>query len=91
MSSIVPTIGRKVWYWSASTSCVNDDKQAFDATVIYVHNPTTVDLMVTNHAGTTYNVRSANLRDPGFFADCHSVPAPYATWMPFQVGQVNRI
>lgn len=88
MSSIKPTIGRKVYFWQSGLSCVKDDKQAFDATIIYVQNDTTVDVMFTNHYGTTSSAVGMQLRDPG--ANRHGDGENYVTWMPYQVGQAKQ-
>lgn len=89
MSSIAPSIGRKVWFFSGSTTGAQDPKQAFDATVIFVHNPTTVNLVATNHWGTSMSLASVQLRDPTPEDTHGKEPFGYATWMPYQVGQAG--
>lgn len=90
MSTITPSIGRKVWYWTTSDSPsegVLDATQAFDATVQFVDPKTSlVTLTVTTHEGNARVIRDVELLDPG--ASDHHGPGhdeAYATWMPYQV------
>lgn len=93
MPSIIPTIGRKVYFYdqmpegdhSGMARYSND--QPFDATVIYVWGPSCVSLRVTDHAGVTHVRTSVPLRDPGE-GDAHGKEYT-ATWMPYQVGQAK--
>ena len=87
MSTITPTIGRKVWLYTAAQS-PQDSKQAFDATVIFVHPSGLVNLYFVNHWGTAGSLSSVQLRDPQE-DDKHGVET-YATWMPYQVGQAKK-
>jgi len=94
MSSITPTIGRKVWYYEGKPPFAHDlpvgcnsDSQAFDATVIYVWGPSMVNLLVVRHDGAQYVETSVSLRDPSP-SDRHGVER-IATWMPYQVGQAK--
>lgn len=79
MSTINPTVGRKVWYYSAPGTPEQD------ATVIDVHSDRCVSLFVINRGGTTSVQRSVILVQPGDAAPQGS----HATWMPFQVGQAQ--
>lgn len=89
MSSIVPTIGRKVWFYDNNSGMNRySDNQAFDATVIYVWGPTCVNVRVTDHAGQTHVRTSVPLRDPQD-GDAHGKQI-VATWMPYQVGQAKK-
>jgi len=93
MSSIVPTIGRKVWYWSSGHVGVLDNKQAFDATVIYVvpsADPSLVHLQVINHMGYASVENGVALRDHQEGDSHSSVEYRVATWMPYQMGQAQR-
>ena len=89
MSSIKPTIGRKVWYFGSFGNVV-DSRQPFDATVIYVWGDTCVNLQVIDHTGKVYTETSVMLRDPQD-GDQHGVGLSVATWMPFQVGQARQL
>lgn len=96
MSSIVPTIGRKVWFWCGqeeyASAEVKDDVKAFDATVIFVQGGGTVNLAVIDHGG-EYHVREdIELRDPSPDEDCHdwSAEYAYATWIPYQIGAAKK-
>lgn len=94
MSSIAPSIGRKVWFWASENFIEQveedpmDPKQAFDATVVFVHPSGLVNLQVFTHTGEGGLVESCHLRDPGE-ADEHGGEEDYATWMPYQVGQAG--
>ena len=88
MNSIVPTIGRKVWYWDKDQAVYSQD-QAHDATVIYVWGDDLVNLRVTNHAGTTGIKTSVRLRDFRE-GDSHTSAHGFATWMPYQIKQVAK-
>lgn len=94
MSAITPTIGRKVYFYDfvpdrhAAQLRRYDDKQPFDATVIYVWGPSCVNLRVTDHAGVTHTRTSVPLRDPQE-SDCHGKEY-VCTWMPYQVGQAKK-
>lgn len=96
MSTIKPTIGRKVYFYDPAPDPHApgvvpkryDEKQPFDATVIYVWGDTCVNLRVTDHAGNSWVRTSVPLRDPAE-GDQHGVEY-VATWMPFQVGQARN-
>lgn len=77
---IVPTIGRKVWYFSSPGTPEQD------ATVIDVHGDRCVSLFVINRGGTTSVQRSVILVQEGDLTPAHS----HATWMPYQVGQAKK-
>lgn len=87
-NSIVPTVGRKVWYWDSGQGPY-DAMQPFDATVIYVWNPDCVNLRVTNHAGTTSIQTNVPLRDY-VDGDNQDGVQRCATWMPYQTGQAKK-
>lgn len=91
MSSIAPTVGRKVWFYTMATDHfrVADPKQPFDATVVFVHTPTLVNLLVVNHSGQTMVREGVELRDPSP-DDKHGADTEFATWMPYQVGQAKK-
>lgn len=99
MSTIKPTIGRKVWFYDSATGTPPYDKppggydkiQPFDATIIYVWGDTCVNLDVTAHDGSRHIKTSVPLRDPaaaGAEPDCHN--GYYATWMPYQTAQAAK-
>lgn len=82
---IAPSIGRKVWVWSTTHSYA-DQRQAFDATVIFVHSEDRITVRFDNHWGTQQIQSAVLLRDP-LDSDMHSAveEALVATWMPYQV------
>lgn len=100
--SIVPTIGRKVWFWSSINYRFDADveainiSQAFDATVVFAHETGNVNLLVVDHTGNPAIALDVELRDPatddsheeeGDAGDDAGHPTGYATWMPYQVNQ----
>ena len=63
MSFIKPTIGRQVWFrgipWANGAIPVRlDANQPMAATIVYVHNDRSVNLVVIDHAGTPWPVQS---------------------------------
>lgn len=90
---IHPTIGRKVWYWPGAHDMLGvdpmareDSDQPFDATVVCVHGPRTVNLRIIDHDGNAFNRLSVTLRQEG---DDPPITGPYAEWMPYQLGQTK--
>lgn len=90
---IVPTIGRRLWYFPSDyelglaetkpeTVIQADKTQPCDAGVCYVHSDRLVNLIVTDHKGHTHRKTSVRLVQPG---DDAVTVGGYATWMPFQV------
>ena len=93
MSTITPTVGRKVWFYDSPPLGEQhhemSDKQPFDATIIYVWNEGMVNLDVTGHDGARFIATSVPLRSPSD-SDCHNGFARFATWMPYQMGQAAK-
>lgn len=84
-SMIIPSIGRKVWFWrSPPRPSANDQPE--DATICYVHHDTMVNLLVTSHKGET-RAEEMVLLVPSNQLEQHPVQGAYATWMPSQIGQ----
>lgn len=80
MSSITPSIGRKVWYWPLPDEGINrnDPEQACDASVIYVHGPEHVSIKIDDHAGTPH------VRNTVLLVDFVDRQPGTASWMPYQ-------
>lgn len=90
MSSIKPTVGRKVWFYSdTSGPGILDGDQPCDATVTYVHPDGFVTLLVITHDGFSRIEREVKLRDP-HEDDHHGSGERFATWMPYQIGQATK-
>lgn len=96
---ITPTVGRKVWFWvnseHTSDGKMLDERQAFDATVLYVHPTGEVNLLVVDHGGIPRFEEKVLLVDPEKGAwptdqHDHAGERGYATWMPYQVGQAKK-
>lgn len=88
MSTITPTIGRKVWFWPdanciTSLAATRENGQPFDATIICVHDDGTVNLAVHDHVGHHFAKLSVPLGDEPAAEGCS------ATWMPYQLGQAK--
>ncbi len=96
---IVPTVGRKVWFYPGSgmwpagmqvfpgTDYDGGVQQPLDATIVYVHDDRLVNLRVIDHAGHAFPVRSVQLVQPG--DECCGA-GHRAEWMPFQVKQAGK-
>lgn len=96
--AIVPTIGRRVWYYPSDydrglsankpESVIQGNiDQPCDAGVVYVHSETLVNLFVTDHNGYTHRRTSVTLVQPG-----QEPPSAgsYCTWMPYQVQKAKE-
>lgn len=90
------TVGRKVWYWNEPyQGDVLDQKQPFDATVVFVNADNTINLLVLDHMGHNISVMSVELHDPDIApetgeGDMHGNAKGYATWMPYQKKQHEK-
>lgn len=91
MSSITPTIGRKVWYWTTNASRVRNSTQGIDATVIFIGDDDLVDLQCVDHHGEPFIAQNIVLGDYLDEGDppVHGVDN-FATWMPYQMGQAKK-
>jgi len=87
MQTIKPTVGRKIWFHpSMNHSEMNQlSDQPLDATVIFVHDDTCINLLVIDHMGHPHFVSKAYLQQPG--GESVSGGQSYAEWMPYQVNQ----
>lgn len=94
MANIVPTVGRKLYFFPIGDTSVHKlDDQPVDATIIYVWpkapdsaGSQLLNLHVIDHTGTQQSKTSVPLIE-----DCEDSPTAqsYARWMPFQVGQAK--
>lgn len=91
MTTIQPTVGRKVWYRlghnddSMQAHRVGGKVQPLDATIVAVHSDSCVNLVVFDALGHIYRRTSILLlqgEDSGRKDD-------YCHWMPYQVGQAK--
>ena len=79
MTLIIPTIGRKVWFYEGA------GLQEQDATVIDVHGDRLVSLFVISRGGETSVRHSVTLVQDG-----DETPiVRHAKWMPYQTGQAK--
>lgn len=82
---IEPTIGHKVWFWPSLGNRpmynIINVSQPLDATIVYVHNDSMVNLHIVDHIGHEYSLQSVKLLQ-------HSDPKgwdfDYAEWMQYQ-------
>ncbi len=81
---IVPTIGRKVWFWEHAPK---DGEQPLDATIVYVWSARLVNLFVVDHDGRPSARTSVPLLQD---ADPKPAAGMYAEWMGYQLGQAAR-
>lgn len=86
---IVPTVGRKVWFYpnQGQHGLSRMGEQPFDATVVYVHGDRLVNLLVVDHLGESTPFLRVQLVQPGDEA-CGT--GHRAEWMPFQVTQAAK-
>lgn len=84
---ITPTVGRKVWYHPARYDMWWPEwyTQPWDATVIWVHSDTRVNVFVINPGGGTFVVTGCQLLQGEEECD-----EEYCEWMPFQRGQAAK-
>lgn len=96
MSKLIPpTPGRVVWYWpsqqeiDAKAFVYEDPTQPLAATVARVWHDRMVNLSVVDQAGAQFRRTSVQLlqEDDPF---PHTSEGPYATWMPYQLGQAAK-
>lgn len=100
MPTIAPTVGRKVWFWVGAEfgpqPATTNSVLPVDATICNVFPDGGVVLAGFDHYGNPWR---SSKDDPIRFADDTVDHAPdehysreegYATWMPFQLGQVKQ-
>lgn len=91
--AILPTVGRKVWFFP--NGCTNlhsyphciDKTMPMDATITFPWSDRMVNLQVIDHIGQVHAFNNVHLVQPA--DDVYEPGTPYATWMPFQVGQAR--
>lgn len=98
---IIPTIGRKVWFYPISDPShpahqplfSRFDDQPLDATVIFVHTKVDgepyqrINLFIVDHAGLCVAQQKVAIIQEG---DLKPTDEAFATWMPYQVKQHNE-
>ncbi len=83
---IKPTIGRVVWYRAHDEDHRQPlDEQLCAALIAYVHDDTTVNLMVIGHDGVSFSKLDVPLAQ----GDEKCVPGG-CMWMPYQKGQAAK-
>lgn len=89
---IVPTVGRKVWYWPSDLDVrvhgmATMPGDPVDATIIAVSGLRCVNLHVIDAVGGAHARPSCALSQPG---DSPPEDGGFAAWMPYQVGQATK-
>lgn len=90
MTTISPTIGRKVWFHPGKADRGMETitkTEPMDASVVYVWSDTLVNLAVWDHYGNIWARSSVRLVQPG---DAASGDEAWCEWMPYQIGQAER-
>lgn len=83
---IKPTIGRVVWYWPIGLKSKEAGDQPCSAQVAYVHNDRMINIGFFDHNGHACAETSVVLVQEG-----DEYPnGPFATWMPYQMGQAAK-
>lgn len=95
MSKLIPpSPGRVVWYYpsqqelEAKQIAIYDQGQPLAATVAYVFSDRLVNLSVVDQAGAQFRRTSVKLLQEDDERP-HNSEGPYATWMPYQLGQAK--
>ena len=83
---IAPTVGRQVWYYGDHEDEL-DGHQPHAATVVYVHDYRTVNLVAFTADGDHYPVRNCRLLQED---DVARKRESYARWMPYQLKQAEE-
>ena len=104
MKKIVPSVGRKVWFYPSEDffemhSCEQISNQAFDATVVHVNGDTggdspdfSVNLSICDHSGGQYTALDTILLMPEDSAGIQAqkdCDNSYAIWVPYQAQQAK--
>jgi hypothetical protein len=96
MALINPTIGRKVWFYPQKEDLDEGMKQIdpnlcepqpFDATIVYVHGSSLVNLHVLDHLGNAWKFENVILLEG---LRPYEFPVRCASWMPYQLDQARR-
>lgn len=88
MQIINPTVGRKVWFYPQEediTEGVDYRDQPLDATVVYVHGISLVNLHVLDASGNAWKFENVILLPE---ERPYDFPVRCAMWMPYQRRQV---
>lgn len=93
MSTIKPTVGRRVWLWMNTSlmpeGAALDAKQPFDAGIAFVHPDGKINVTFSDHRGRAHGAENLQIFDPKDTDQHTGGGEPYCTWMPYQVGQAK--
>lgn len=82
MPKIIPTIGRRVWFWEQATQ-----SHPFDAGIAYVHSDNMINISHADHNGVMWSKTSVPLWD----GEGARPQAFYCEWMPYQKDQAAKV
>jgi hypothetical protein len=89
---IKPTIGHKVWFWPSLGNRpmynIINVSQPLDATIVYVHNDSMVNLAIIDHLGHLYALQSVKLAQE---SDPKGWDFDDAEWTHYQAGQAQKV
>lgn len=89
MQSINPTVGRKVWFYPQEEDVaegVDYRDQPLDATIVYVHGVSLVNLQVLDASGNAWKFENVILLPE---ERPYDFPVRCVTWMPYQLSQAS--
>jgi hypothetical protein len=87
---ISPSIGRKVWFWPQKDDIeegVDFRGQLLDATIVFVHSDSVINLHVLDASGNAWKFESVVLLQETRPWD---FPVRAAEWMPYQKDQAMK-
>ncbi len=97
MSTIKPTIGRKVWLYVStdllglpSAPYTGQSKLPFDATIVHVNLDGSINVTFSDHIGRSGAILNVPIYDPKESDSHMGGGSHYATWMPYQKGQAAK-
>lgn len=89
---IIPSVGRKVWFRlngaGAGLNIKTNGDQPVDATIVYVHSNTAINIAGFDHEGTPFKATLVPIID-SVRGDPKPTAGIYCEWMPYQVGQAK--
>lgn len=81
-----PSIGRKIWFHPAGEQ-IGD--QPLDATIVYVHSDTLINISAHDKHGNQFPVQQVRLVAPG--TKPGDPGENWCEWMPYQIQQAGNV
>ena len=86
---IVPTVGRKVWFWPSKEALRDgfhsDGKQPCDASICFVHSNWLVNISYADQCGDMHSMTAVTLVQPGEPRVARLTGDCFCEWMPYQI------